>query len=201
MQGLLRISRIIDAIDERLGKALGWLILLAVLISAINAIVRFSLNRSSNAWLELQWYLFGAVFLLGAAYTFLRHEHIRIDIVNARLPKRVRDWIDLCGHLFFLMPLCAVLIWSGTRFAYASFMSGEVSSSAGGLILWPAKIMVPLCFLLLAIQGFSEIVKRVAAMRGLIAEPYGAPGHGDAAPEVATIVDAAAEVAPNVRTR
>ena len=180
MNALLAISRVIDAVNEKLGRATGWLILAAVTVSSVNALVRFSFNRSSNAWLELQWYLFGAVVLLGAAYTFKANEHIRIDILSSRLTKRTRDWIDIFGHLFFLMPLCLVIMWLGWPFFLRSFAQAEVSSSAGGLIVWPAKLLVPLGFTILFIQSISELIKRAAVMKGLIDDPHGAAS-GDAA--------------------
>lgn len=180
MSALLALSRMIDAVNERLGRAMGWFILAAVIVSSVNALVRFSINRSSNAWLELQWYLFGAVVLLGAAYTFKMNEHIRIDIISSRLSKRTRDWIDVIGHIFFLMPLCLVIMWLGWPFFLRSFAQAEVSSSAGGLIVWPAKLLVPLGFTLLFAQGVSELIKRVAVMQGLIEDPHagGAGAHG-----------------------
>ncbi|MDB5508191.1 MAG: tripartite ATP-independent periplasmic transporter, DctQ component family protein [Hyphomicrobiales bacterium] len=180
MQGLLAVSRSIDFVNEKIGKAMGWLVLAAVLVSSINALVRFSINRSSNSWLELQWYLFGAVFLLGAAYTFKQNEHIRIDIVSSRLSKRTRDWIDVIGHVFFLAPLCLIVIYLSIPFFLRSFEQGEMSSSAGGLIVWPAKLLVPLGFLLLLAQGFSELVKRIAILRGDMEDPRAeqASAHG-----------------------
>jgi len=179
MDFLLSISRAIDSVQERFGKALSWLILAAVLVSSINAIIRFAFNISSNGWLELQWYLFGAVFLLGAGYTLLKGEHIKIDIVNSHLPKSLRDWIELFGHVFFLGTFCVVMIWLGTPFFLRSFAEKEYSSSAGGLIVWPAKLMVPLGFAILLIQGISELIKRVAIMQGKIPDPHeGARGHG-----------------------
>ena len=180
MNALLAISRVIDAVNEKLGRATGWLILAAVTVSSVNALVRFSFNRSSNAWLELQWYLFGAVVLLGSAYTFKANEHIRIDILSSRLTKRTRDWIDIFGHLFFLMPLCLVIMWLGWPFFLRSFAQAEISSSAGGLIVWPAKLLVPLGFTILFIQSISELIKRAAVMKGLIDDPHGAAS-GDAA--------------------
>ncbi len=173
MSSMLALSRMIDAITERIGKAMGWLILAAVLVSSINALIRFSINRSSNSWLELQWYLFGAVVLLGAAYTFKANEHIRIDILSSRLSKRTRNWIDVMGHIVFLMPLCIIIMWLGWPFFLRSFAQGEVSSSAGGLIVWPAKLLVPLGFTILFAQAISELIKRVAVMKGLIENPYG----------------------------
>ena len=160
MQGLLAFSRAIDTMNEKIGKAMSWLVLAAVIVSSVNASVRFSISKSSNAWLELQWYLFGAVVLLGAAYTLKHNEHIRIDIVNSRLSKRTRDWIDVIGHLFFLGPLCLIMLWLGVPFFLRAFASGEISASAGGLIVWPAKLLVPLGFFLLTLQGVSELIKR-----------------------------------------
>lgn len=181
MSGLLAFSRAIDWFNERVGKSMAWLVLAAVLVSSINAVVRYSVNISSNAWLELQWYLFGAVFLLGAAYTLKQNEHIRIDIVSARLSQNARNWIDIIGHVLFLAPLCLLMLWLGIPFFLRSLASGEVSSSAGGLIVWPAKLLVPLGFALLLAQGFSELIKRIAFMKGLIPEPH--PRGGAHAPE------------------
>lgn len=172
MQGLLQISRAIDTFNQRIGKAMGWFVLAAVIVSSVNATVRFALSRSSNAWLELQWYLFGAVVLLGAAYTLQKNEHIRIDIISSRLSQRARDWIDIVGHVFFLGPLCGLMVWLGTPVFLRDIKSGEISSSAGGLLLWPAKLLIPLGFLLLLLQGVSELIKRIAVMRGLIADPH-----------------------------
>ncbi|MFO1167499.1 MAG: TRAP transporter small permease subunit [Rhodoblastus sp.] len=179
MNFLLAISRAIDAAQDRFGKALRWLILVSVLVSSINAIVRFAISRSSNSWLELQWYLFSAVFLLGAGYTLLKNEHIKIDIVNSHLSKRTRDWIELFGHVFFLAPFCLVVIFTSLNYFWRSFAGGEMSPNAGGLIVWPAKLMIPLGFAILLIQGFSEFIKRVAVMRNIIPDPHAnAAGHG-----------------------
>jgi TRAP-type mannitol/chloroaromatic compound transport system permease small subunit len=242
MSGLLAFSRLIDSVNERVGRAMSWAILAAVAVSAINALVRYTFHMSSNAWLELQWYLFSAVFLLGAAYTFKQNEHIRIDIVSSRLSPRARHIIDVVGHLFFLMPFAALLIWLGIPNAWKAFSSGsqftmaqfqflaavavllglawilifhvpkmksaegrnpwltpaalvltglivadiwlirelarpimrfwEQSSSAGGLPTWPARFLIPLGFLALFMQGVSELIKRVAVMRGLIPDPH-----------------------------
>ena len=181
MHGLLRLSETIDWINERVGRSVMWLILVAVLVSTVNAIIRKLFDVSSNAWLELQWQLFGAVFMLGAAYTLLRNEHIRIDIVNQRLPKWLRDSIDLFGHFLFLMPFVLLMIWDGIPFFRRSFAINEQSLNAGGLPQWPAKLLVPLGFAFLFIQGISEIIKRIAVMRGLIPDPHEqgthAPGH------------------------
>ncbi len=172
MQGLLQVSRAIDLVNERIGKAMSWAILAAVIVSSVNALVRFAFSRSSNAFLELQWYLFGAVVLLGAAYTLQRNEHIRIDIINAKLSTSTRNWIDVIGHVFFLAPLCLIMIWLSTPVFLRDIRSGEVSASAGGLPLWPAKLLIPLGFTLLLAQGVSELIKRVAIMRGEIPDPH-----------------------------
>lgn len=179
MGALLSISRLIDAFTFRLGKFIGWFILAAVIVSAVNASVRFAFNQSSNAWLELQWYLFGAVFLLAAAYTLQMNEHIRIDIISSRLSKRTRDWIEVFGNVFFLMPLCLVMIYTSVPFAVRAYVSSEYSSSAGGLILWPAKVLIPACFIILLAQSVSELIKRIAIMQGLMEDPHAdAPVHG-----------------------
>lgn len=168
MDGLLAYTRFMDNVSERVGKLVSWLILFAVLISATNAIVRKAFDIGSNAFLELQWYLFAAVFLLGAAWTLKRNEHIRIDVVVGRFSARTHAWIDILGTLFFLLPLCFVILYSGIPFAVDSLKSGEMSSNAGGLIIWPAKMLIPLGFLLLAMQGVAELIKRVAFLQGKI---------------------------------
>lgn len=172
MKTLLRLSEVIDWITALIGRAVSWLILAAVLISTGNAIVRKAFDMSSNAWLELQWYCFSAVFLLAAAYALQRNDHIRIDIVSGMLPKAVRNWIDLLGHLFMLMPFAILMIYEAAPFLYVSYMQQENSPNAGGLIVWPAKALVLAGFSLLAIQGVSEIIKRIAIMRGLIPDPH-----------------------------
>ncbi|MGE0152765.1 MAG: TRAP transporter small permease subunit [Reyranellaceae bacterium] len=169
---LLRISRIIDRLNEVVGKAVFWLVLAAVLVSAINAVVRYGLNTSSNAWLELQWYFFGAIFLLCSGYTLLRNEHIRIDVVNARMSPRTRNWIEVVGGLFFLLPLAVGMVWLSWPIFMNALVSGEQSSNAGGLIRWPARLLIPIGFFLLALQAISELIKRVAVMKGLIRDPY-----------------------------
>jgi TRAP-type mannitol/chloroaromatic compound transport system permease small subunit len=174
MQGLLGLSRTIDAFNEKAGKSLAWLILAAVLVSTINAIVRKVFNWSSNAFLEAQWYLFGAVFLGCAAYTLLRNEHIRIDIVSSKMSQRYRDTVELIGIAFFLMPLCLMMIYYGIPFFYKSLITGEISQNAGGLILWPAKMMIPVGFSMLMAQGISEFIKRISVMKGLIPDPHAA---------------------------
>ena len=172
MQSLLKLSRGIDAFTRWTGKRLAWLILVAVIVSALNAIVRKVFDTSSNSWLELQWVLFSIVFLLCSPWTLLDNEHIRIDIVNQMLPKRVRDSIDVMGHVVFLMPLCIVMIITGGPFFMRSVEINEQSGNAGGLPQWPAKSLIIVGFTFLLVQGISELIKRVAVMRGLIADPH-----------------------------
>ncbi len=176
MQALLRVSRVIDAISIRVGKWLSWLILLAVIVSATNAVVRKVFDTSSNAWLELQWVLFGVVFLLCSPWTLQANEHIRIDIVNAMLPRRTRNWIDVVGHAAFLLPLTVVMMITSLPFFLRSASLNEQSMNAGGLPQWPSKALVFLGFALLFLQGVSELIKRVAIMRGLIPDPHAATG-------------------------
>ena len=171
MAALLALSRLIDSVNEAIGKWVSWLILLSILVSAGNAVIRKAFNMSSNAWLELQWYLFGAAFLLAAAYTLKQNEHIRIDIVYGLWSRRTQHWIDLIGHMFFLMPFVLLMVYYFVPWFMLSFRSGEVSSSAGGLIIWPAKLMLLIGFSLLALQGISEIIKKIAIMRGDMEDP------------------------------
>jgi len=174
LKTLLPVTRVIDAINTWLGRRLAWLILAAVVVSAVNATVRKVFDTSSNAWLELQWVLFSIVFLLCSPWTLLANEHIRIDIVNNMLPKRVRDIIDVIGHAFFLLPLTIIMIVTGIPFFYRSFEINEQSGNAGGLPQWPAKSLVMIAFALLFVQGVSELIKRIAVMRGLIPDPHAA---------------------------
>lgn len=169
---LLSLSRAIDAVNAFIGKRIAWLILVAVLVSATNAIIRKTFSISSNAWLELQWYLYGAVFLLAAAYTLQKNEHVRIDFVSNMLKKRTRDWIDLLGHIFFLLPFTILVFYLSVPWLMKSINSGEVSANAGGLLLWPAKSFVVIGFALLTAQAISEIIKRIAVIRDMIPEPY-----------------------------
>ncbi len=172
MQALLKLSRGIDAFTRWTGKRLAWLILLAVIISTVNAIVRKVFDTSSNSWLELQWVLFSIVFLLCAPWTLLDNEHIRIDIVNNALPKTVRNVIDVIGHLFFLVPLTVVMIITGVPFFERSYQINEQSGNAGGLPQWPAKSLIMIAFAFLLVQGISELIKRIAVMRGLMPDPH-----------------------------
>jgi TRAP-type mannitol/chloroaromatic compound transport system permease small subunit len=142
-----------------------------VLVSAANATSRYALNMASNAWLELQWYLFAVVFLLCAGYTLLHNEHIRIDVVSSHLPRRTQIWIDIFGILAFLLPMTLFIMWLSWPIFMNAWTSGEISGSAGGLIRWPARLLVPVGFFLLSLQGISELIKRVAYLRGLIPDP------------------------------
>jgi len=171
MAGLLALSRAIDRFNEFVGKWVGWLILLSILISATNAVVRKVFSVSSNAWLEAQWYLFGAAFLLAAAYTLKQNEHIRIDIIYGMFSRRVQHWIDLLGHVFFLMPFVLLMVYYFIPYFLLSYRSGEVSTNAGGLTIWPAKALLLIGFTLLAIQGASEIIKKIAIIRGDMEDP------------------------------
>jgi len=171
MEFLLRVSRGIDRFSVAVGRAAAWLILASILISAANATSRKLFDVASNASLELQWYLFGAAFLLAAAWTLQRGEHIRIDIASAALPERVRDWIDLAGHVLMLLPFTILMIVETTPFVLDSFRLQETSTSYGGLIVWPAKALILVSFLMLFVQGLSEIIKRIAVMRGLVEDP------------------------------
>jgi len=172
LQSLLKVSRGIDAFTRWVGKRLAWLILVAVVVSALNAIVRKSFDTSSNSWLELQWVLFSIVFLLCSSWTLLDNEHIRIDIVNNMLPKQVRNSIDVIGHAFFLIPLTFVMIITGGPFFMRSVEINEQSGNAGGLPQWPAKSLIIIGFTMLLVQGISELIKRIAVMRGLIPDPH-----------------------------
>jgi len=177
----LQLSRAIDAINERIGKITAWAIVVAIVVSSVNAIIRRVFGVSSNAWLELQWYLFGAVFMLCAAWTLKVNEHIRIDIVSSRLSKRGRDIIDLIGHLFFLLPFLAVMLYLSVPYFSKSYASGEVSSNAGGLLIWPAKGLILLGFIVLFFQWVSELIKRIAIMQGKLVDEHHATGHGHGA--------------------
>ena len=171
MAGLLALSRAIDRINEFVGRWVSWLILVAILVSAVNAVIRKTFNMSSNAWLELQWYLFGAAFLLAAAYTLRQNEHIRIDIIYGMWSRRVQHWIDLFGHVFFLMPFVVLMIFYFVPYVSLSYRIGEVSTNSGGLILWPAKMLLLIGFVQLGFQGISEIIKKIAIMTGKMDDP------------------------------
>ena len=171
MQALLKFSKAVDWLNAQVGKYVVWLILASTVISALNAIIRKAFNMSSNAYLEVQWYLFAAAFLLAAGYTLLHGEHVKIDVVSGRLSKRGQIWIDILGFIFFLTPVCIAILWYGIPFFLQGYRSGEMSSNAGGLIRWPVYLMIPLGFGLLTLQGVSELIKRIAFQMGLIADP------------------------------
>jgi TRAP-type mannitol/chloroaromatic compound transport system permease small subunit len=171
MRALLKFSTAVDWINAQVGKWVIWLILGSTVISAINALVRKIFNTSSNAYLEVQWYLFAGAFLLAAGYTLLNGEHVKIDVISSKLSKRKQIWIDILGFTFFLMPMCLVILYYGIPFFLQGFRSGEVSSNAGGLIRWPVYILIPIGFSLLMLQGLSELVKRIAFLQGLIPDP------------------------------
>jgi len=171
VNSLLAISRAIDRLNETVGQTVKWLVLAAVLISAGNALVRYTFNRSSNAWLEIQWYLFAAVFLLCAGYTLLRNEHIRIDVIYGRYSKRTQTWVDIIGGLLFLLPICLIIGWLGYEYLFLRSWVGAEKSANSPLLLWPVKILVPIGFGLLALQGASEILKRVAFLMGKGPDP------------------------------
>lgn len=179
MKPLLKISNVIDAINDRVGHGIMWLILAAVVISAGNAIVRKLFQTSSNALLEVQWYLFSAVFLLGAGYAFLKNAHVRIDFISGRLSPRTRSWIDIVGIVAFLLPLCWLLITLSWPLFVNAWESGEMSQNAGGLIRWPVYALVPVGMTLLLLQALSELVKRFAFLQGLIPDPLAHTDHSD----------------------
>jgi TRAP-type mannitol/chloroaromatic compound transport system permease small subunit len=168
MKALLALSRVIDTVNEYIGRAVYWLILAAVLVSSINATMRYAFNLSSNAWLETQWYLFAAVFLLCAGHTLLHNEHIRIDVLAGRLPRRTQVWIDVFGAAFFLLPMALIIMWMSWPIFMNAFTMNEQSSNAGGLVRWPARLLIPVGFFLLAAQGVSELIKRIGFLMGLI---------------------------------
>ena len=171
MNALLKLSRQIDALTERIGKAAFWLVLVVVLVSAANAIMRYTIHYSSNAFLEIQWYLFGLIFLSCSGYTLLRNEHVRIDLISSKFSKRGQVWIDIFGILFFLMPMAVVIMLLSWPVFMHAFESQEMSNSAGGLIVWPARLMIPVGFFLLILQAISELIKRVGFLMGLCANP------------------------------
>lgn len=171
MKALLALSRLIDALNERVGRVVAWLVLVTVLVSAGNATLRYTYSLSSNAWLEIQWYLFSAIFLLGAGYTLKRNEHVRIDIVSGRLSKRGQAWIEIIGGLLFLLPMAAIILYLSWPVFVQSYVGNEISSDAGGLIRWPVKFMIPFGFALLLLQGLAEIIKRIAFLHGDLRDP------------------------------
>ncbi len=168
MSSLLLISKYIDALNEKIGLTISWALLAAVFICSGNALIRYAFNTSSNAWLEIQWYLFSAIFLIASSYTLRRNEHVRIDVIVGKFSKRTQVWIDVFGFTFFLLPATLLILYFATPFAFESIRNQEVSSNAGGLIVWPAKLLIPLGFLLLTLQGISELIKRIAYLMGKV---------------------------------
>ena len=200
LNALLAFSRMVDAFSAWIGRWLSWLILATVLISAANATVRKLFDYSSNAYLEIQWYLFSATFLLGAGYTLLRNEHVRIDIISNRLSPRTRNWIDAIGIVFFIFPMCFLIAWLSWPLLEDAWVRHEVSSNAGGLIIWPARLLIPVGFALLILQAISELIKRIAFLRGLIPDPMekhaGKSSEEELADEIARMRDDKAEAKP-----
>ena len=195
MTPLLKLSKAIDATNEFVGRWISWLVLAAVLVSAINAIVRKAFNMSSNAFLEIQWYFFAAIFLLAAGYTMLRQEHVKIDVVVGHFSKRTQIKVEIFGILVFLMPFVVAVVYLVWPLVTKAYVSGEMSSNAGGLIRWPVFALVPVGFTLLGLQGISELIKRIAFLRGLIADPTRKKQTKSAEEELAEAIRAQTEVA------
>ncbi len=171
MNALLKLSKLIDALTERIGKSIIWLVLAVTLISAFNALMRYTINYSSNAFLEIQWYLFGMIFLLGAGYTLMRNEHVRIDLVAGRFSARGQTWIDIFGIIFFLMPMAITIMYLPWPIFLIALQNNEQSNNAGGLPVWPARLMIPAGFFLLILQACSELIKRFGFLQGLCPDP------------------------------
>lgn len=193
MQGLLALSRLIDKMNSGIGWLMMWMIFASTVISCINAIIRKVFDIGSNAFLEVQWYLFATSFLLAAGYTLLNNEHVRIDVISSRFAKRTQIWMDIVGFLVFLLPVCVAILWFSMPFFLNGLRSGEVSANAGGLILWPVYLMLPLGFALLLVQGFSEVIKRFAFLKGLIDDPTAKKGEKSAEEELAEEIRRLAE--------
>jgi TRAP-type mannitol/chloroaromatic compound transport system permease small subunit len=179
MNAFLRLSRTIDALSTAIGKGASWCVLVAVVICTVNAVVRYSLNMSSNGWLEVQWYLNSAMFLLVAAYALKQNAHVRIDVIAGKLSPRAQAWIDVFGGIFMLLPAVVIIAWYSIPSLVNSFELHEMSSDNGGLVRWPVRLLIPVAFVLLGLQGISEVINRVAFLRGLIPNPA-EPKQGDA---------------------
>ena len=195
MQALLKLSRAIDWLNATVGRFVIWLIFAATVISALNAVVRKIFNYSSNGFLEVQWYLFAWSFLVAAGYTLLHREHVRIDVLNSRLPKKAQVWIDIVGFALFLTPLCIMVLYMGVPMVIEKYQSGEISGNPGGLIRWPVWAALPIGFTLLMLQGWSELIKRVAFLRGQGPDPMGRLSDQSAEEELAAALRREAEVA------
>ena len=185
MQLLLALSRAIDAMNTRIGRLVFWLVLVVTLVSAGNALIRYAFDRSSNAFLEMQWYMFSAIFLLCAPYTLLRNDMVRIDVIYSRLSRRVQDWIEILGICGFLLPFAIGVLYLSWPWFLQAFTRGEMSSNAGGLLIWPARLLVPIGFALLTLQGISQLIKQVAWMRGDGPNPNEKVGEKSAEQELA----------------
>jgi TRAP-type mannitol/chloroaromatic compound transport system permease small subunit len=168
MRPLLGLSNAIDLLNEKLGTICNFLVLASVVVSAGNAMIRYAFGYSSNGWLELQWYMFAVFVMFGASYTFKKNEHVRVEIMYLMLSERGQLWLDMIGTLFFLIPSCLLLSYLSWPFFYQAYAVGELSSNAGGLVRWPIKIVVPVGFVFLALQGVSEVIKRIAALKGYV---------------------------------
>jgi TRAP-type mannitol/chloroaromatic compound transport system permease small subunit len=166
MRLLLSFSTLVDALNEKIGNICNWLVLLACIVSAGNAMVRYAYDTSSNAWLEIQWYMFAVIVMFGASYTMKRNEHVRVDLLYMNLSRRGQLWVDILGTLVFLLPTCTILAWLSWPFFMQSFNVFEHSSNAGGLLRWPIKLVLPVGFALVALQGVSELIKRIAFLNG-----------------------------------
>lgn len=188
MGALLSFSRAIDKLNAWVGRYAIWLIMGSTVISAANALVRYTFNTSSNAFLEIQWYLFAWSFLIAAGFTLLNREHVRIDVINSRLPKKAQMWIDILGFAFFLTPVCLLVLYYGTPMLMEKFASGEMSGNPGGLIRWPVWLAIPVGFILLMLQGWSELIKRVAFITGRGPDPTIKAGEKTAEEELAEIL-------------
>ncbi|RZI65850.1 MAG: TRAP transporter small permease subunit [Variovorax sp.] len=206
MQGLMKLSRAIDWLNAQVGKYAIWIILASTAISAVNAVVRKAFNTSSNAYLEVQWYLFAWSFLIAAGFTLLNREHVRIDVLNSRLSKRTQMWIDILGFAAFLTPLCIVVLYYTIPMTFSMYQTGEMSGNPGGLIRWPVWLALPVGFTLLLLQGWSELIKRVAFLRGVGPDPTVKLGEKTAEEELAEVlrersdvVDPTAAPTPQVR--
>lgn len=175
MNALLKLSQLIDSITEFVGKSIIWVVLVVTLISCGNAVMRYTINYSSNAFLEIQWYLFAVIFLFGAGYTLKKNEHVRIDLIAGKFSKRGQAMIDIFGIIFFLMPMAIAIMWMSWPIFLLALKTNEMSSNAGGLILWPARLMVPIGFFLLVMQGVSELIKKIGFLQGLCPDPTDKP--------------------------
>lgn len=197
MTALLRLSAWIDALSDRIGLSVSWALLAAVVICTGNALARYVLHVGSNAWLEIQWYLFAAIFLLAAAHTLRRNEHVRIDILASRLSRRAQAWIDILGIVLFLLPMCWIILVYAVPYVRASFLGGETSANAGGLTVWPVKLLIPIGFAMLALQGLSELIKRAGFLTGHLASAvYEKPSGHDEVDALRADMLASLETAP-----